>query len=108
MRKIVEIVSAILIGLVMSGCSNTLESITIEGATSKTVNVGETFNVLEGITVIGSDNEDYTESLTVQSFACGFDESNNLYTSSAKTCDITYIAVVSGKYVRESITITIK
>lgn len=99
----------VLVMFALSGCnSNELNSITLEGLSDKTVSVGATFNALEGVKVVGDNGIEYSDSIIVSSFACGFDENNNLYTSKAKKCDITYTAVVEGKYVSESITVIIE
>lgn len=84
-----------------------LTTLTITGMENKSVKVGQTLNVLEGITVTGDNGVDYTDYLMIKSSNCGFDHDNNLYTQTAKKCDISYIAVAEGYYVREDITITI-
>lgn len=116
MKRLMMILSLLTFALLLSGCAETeevqeeveLTMITIAGTNDTIVQKNSTFNVLEGVTVTGDDNVDYTSELKVFLNGCGIDEDNNVYTDVPKTCLVTYIAVVDGLYVKEIRELTIR
>ncbi len=66
-----------------------LTSITVNGITVKYVLQGSTFNVLDGVSAIGSDEIDYTSRLNVTSSNCTVSD-NILDTTETKVCTLTY------------------
>ncbi len=79
-----------------------LTELVMSGVEDAVVFKNSSYNVLDGITVVGNDEIDYTEFVKVYISGCGVDEDNNLYTTDKATCYIEYIAVIDGIFIKNS------
>jgi predicted small secreted protein len=114
MKKILLLVSALALAFTLTACDfggedvSDLTDLTFSGVVDVTVTEGDEVNLLSGIKVMGNDDVDYTEFITVESEACYIDSDNKLDTSEAGTCDVTYTVVVAGKLEKQTINVTIE
>ncbi|MGD9909198.1 MAG: hypothetical protein AB7U79_01180 [Candidatus Izemoplasmatales bacterium] len=87
--------------------STTAFSITISGLTDagydEKIYTGEAFDLLAGVSAMGSDGVDYVDNILLQSddAACQI-EDGKLTSNSAKVCVITYTVVVNSKIARDT------
>lgn len=63
---------------------------------------GQLFNLLDGVTALGTDSVDYVDDITFLSAPddCQIDENNNLFSTTPTTCVVTYTVVVNMKITR--------
>ena len=112
MKKLLLLVSAVVLALGLTACKpgdeTGLTAIVLSGIADKEVTVGDAFNALTGITALGDDDVDYSEFITADSETCVISSSGIVDTLTAKTCVIEFTAVAGGKFVRASMTLTIK
>jgi hypothetical protein len=111
MKKLLILVSALVLAFTLAACDKTpdgtgLESVTLNGVADFEVEQDDVVDLLDGITAIGSDDVDYSEFITVDSDDCTITD-GMLDTSVGGTCTVTYSAVVEGKLAREVAVVTV-
>ncbi len=82
-----------------------ITSVTISGLEHQTVLVDTVVDLLDGVTVTASDDEDYTSELQLGSNACTITDEGTVTSASPVVCDITYSAVVGGILERQTINV---
>ncbi|QMS84441.1 DUF5011 domain-containing protein [Candidatus Xianfuyuplasma coldseepsis] len=87
------------------GIQNILSDLTISGVEDIEVAVGAEVDLLEGVTVLGDDEGNYLDDLTLDS-TCTITD-GILDTSTAGTCTVTYEVVVGDITTFQTITVTI-
>jgi len=88
---------------VTTAFSVTLAGLTDVGFTADDkILTGESFDLLAGVTAIGTDGVDYADRIQLSSddAACQIEDDNTLHSNTAKTCTITYLSVVNSKVTR--------
>lgn len=124
MKRVLLLVTALLFTLGLTACGlfgqddpdpdpdPTITSITLNTnvnlAETYVVYVDATFNALDLFTATGSDGNDYTDDIVVESDFCTINSSGVVDTSSPITCALTFTVIVEGKFDSATLNVEVK
>ena len=113
MKKILLVLTTLLLTFGLAACFDggddvpELTSLLFSGVADAEIEVGDAFNVLEGISVLGDDDGNYTDLIVIDSETCDITDAGDVTTTVAKVCVIDFSVVVEGKFKKASMTLTI-